>query len=152
MNGGVFIFAILFAVAGYGEAKRCRERYGRYPFGWPPVVWAVVMFLSWLIGLVLLAIAERIVRSAAAKMPQQMFVQPVPMQSMYAPPGLRAARVRRPSRVCATGVCRASRLRARRLRAARCAGWRGAKPVRATDRPAAWSLTTAHSAGPNGPG
>jgi len=87
MNGGVFIFAILFAVAGYGEAKRCRERYGRYPFGWPPVVWAVVMFLSWLIGLVLLAIAERIVRSAAAKMPQQMFVQPVPMQSMYAPAG-----------------------------------------------------------------
>ena len=45
------------------------------------------MFLSWLIGLVLLAIAERIVRSAAAKMPQQMFVQPVPMQSMYAPAG-----------------------------------------------------------------
>jgi hypothetical protein len=69
VNPSFLIFALLFGFAGYGEASRFRKRYGRTPFGWPEIVWALVCFLSFLIGIILLAIGERIGRNAAAKAP-----------------------------------------------------------------------------------
>lgn len=66
MNAGVLVFAALFAFAGYREAQRFQRNYGATPWGWDPWVWSVVLFLSWLIGIVLLAIAERQGRSKAA--------------------------------------------------------------------------------------
>lgn len=59
MNPALLIFSALFALAGYQEARRFARQYGRTPWGWDPWVWAIVMFLSLLIGVVLLAIAER---------------------------------------------------------------------------------------------
>src|SRR3954453_8114826 len=82
MNPAVLVLAVLFAVAGYQEARRFARQYGQTPGGWDPWVWAVVMFLSWVIGIVLLAIAERQGRSRAARQPayaggyeQQMYGQ-----------------------------------------------------------------------------
>ena len=59
MNAGVLVFAALFAFAGYREAQRFQRQYGDTPWGWDAWVWSVVLFLSWVIGIVLLAIAER---------------------------------------------------------------------------------------------
>ena len=61
------VLAPLFALAGYQEAKRFHQQYGRTPWGWDPWVWAVALGLSFLVGVVLLAVAERQGRSAAAK-------------------------------------------------------------------------------------
>src|SRR3954453_18803871 len=69
MNPAVLVFAALFAVAGYQRARWFERKYGTTPWGWHPAVWAVVMFLSWVIGVVLLAIAERQGRSRAARGP-----------------------------------------------------------------------------------
>ena len=88
MNAGVLIFAVLFGIAGYGEANRTMNRYGRTPFGWPAIVWGVLCFLSWVIGVILLAIAERIIRNAAAKAPMYggSYIQPVNAPAGYGPP------------------------------------------------------------------
>jgi Protein of unknown function (DUF2510) len=59
VNPAILIFAVLFAVAGYQEARRFARQHGATPWGWDPWIWAVVMLLSWLIGVILLAIAER---------------------------------------------------------------------------------------------
>jgi hypothetical protein len=68
MNPGVsLVIGLVFGFAGYQEAGRFAKRHGRTPWGWAPVVWGIVCFLSFLIGLVLLAIAERVGRNAAAK-------------------------------------------------------------------------------------
>jgi hypothetical protein len=82
------VWAVLFGCAGYGEAARFHKRYGRSPFGWPALVWAFVCFLSFLVGLVLLAIGERIGRKAAARAPMngQAYNQPVYAQAPYGPP------------------------------------------------------------------
>src|SRR3954447_3971611 len=69
MNPAVLVLAVLFAVAGFQEARRFERQYGQTPWRWDPWVWAVVMFLSWVIGVVLLAIAERQGRNRAAKQP-----------------------------------------------------------------------------------
>jgi hypothetical protein len=58
------ILAGLFAVAGYQEARRFARQYGRTPWGWDPIAWAVALGLSWVIGIVLLAVAERQGRAA----------------------------------------------------------------------------------------
>lgn len=63
----VLVFAALFALAGYQEARRFHREYGNTPWNWEPLVWAIVLFLSWLIGIVLLAIAERQGRNASAR-------------------------------------------------------------------------------------
>src|SRR4051812_42765610 len=63
MNPAFFVLAVLFAIAGHQEARRFARQYGDTPWRWDPWVWAVVMFLSWVIGLILLAIAERQGRS-----------------------------------------------------------------------------------------
>jgi hypothetical protein len=85
VNPGVLIFAVLFGIAGYGEANRTLKRYGRTPFGWPAIVWGVLCFLSWVVGVILLAIAERLIRNRAAKTPMHggSYTQPV----YAAPPG-----------------------------------------------------------------
>jgi hypothetical protein len=89
VNAGVLIFGVLFGVAGYGEANRFNKRYGRTPFGWPAIVWGVVCFLSFLIGLVLLAIGERIGRKAAEAGPTYggSYNQPVYAAPGYGAPG-----------------------------------------------------------------
>lgn len=69
MNIAVLVLAVLFAVAGYQEAQRFAKQHGSTPWRWDPWVWAIVMFLSWVIGLILLAIAERQGRKRGAHTP-----------------------------------------------------------------------------------
>src|SRR3954463_9524099 len=87
MNPAFFVLAVLFAIAGHQEARRFARQYGATPWRWDPWVWAVVMFLSWVIGLVLLAIAERQGRSRAARQPAYAtgFGQPAYGQQGYGP-------------------------------------------------------------------
>lgn len=66
MNVALLVFAVLFGVAGYQEARRFERQYGRTPWGWDPWVWAIVLFVSFLIGIILLAVAERQGRSQPA--------------------------------------------------------------------------------------
>ena len=61
------ILVAVFAFAGYQRARYFERRYGRTPWGWSPWGWAVATGISLLIGIVLLAIAERSGRSRAAK-------------------------------------------------------------------------------------
>ena len=56
---GLIVLSCVFGLAGYQEARRFGRVYGRTPWGWEPLVWAVIMFLSFIIGLILIAIAER---------------------------------------------------------------------------------------------
>jgi len=89
VNPGVLIFAVLFGIAGYSEANRYLKRYGRTPFGWPAIVWGVVCFLSFLLGVILLAIGERIIRNRAAETPMYggSYSQPVnAAPPAYGPP------------------------------------------------------------------
>jgi hypothetical protein len=88
-DSGVLIFAVVFGIAGYGEANRFNKRYGRTPFGWSPIIWGVICFLSFLIGLILLAIGERIGRKAAAAAPTYgcSYNQPVYGAPGYGAPG-----------------------------------------------------------------
>src|SRR3954453_13692130 len=92
MNPAFLVLAVLFAIAGHQEARRFARQYGATPWRWDPWVWAVVMFLSWVIGVVLLAIAERQGRNRAAKQPayasgygQQPYVQHGFAQPGYGP-------------------------------------------------------------------
>ena len=61
------VLAALFALAGYKEAQRFSRQYGRTPWGWEPWGWALALGLSWVIGIVLLAIAERTGRAQAKR-------------------------------------------------------------------------------------
>src|SRR3954470_575120 len=58
------VLAGVFALAGYKEAQRFGREYGRTPWGWRPWAWALALGLSFIIGIVLLAVAERQGRSA----------------------------------------------------------------------------------------
>lgn len=69
MNPAVLVFAALFAVAGYQRARWFQREHGTTPWGWHPAVWGVVMFLSWVIGVILLAIAERQGRNRSSQQP-----------------------------------------------------------------------------------
>ena len=71
MNPALFVLAVLFGVAGYQEARRFGRQHGRTPWGWDPWVWGIVMFLSFLIGVILLAIAERQGRKSSSGAPAQ---------------------------------------------------------------------------------
>lgn len=64
VNAGFLILAVVFGLAGFLEARRFGREYGRTPWGWNPWVWGIVMFLSFLIGVILIAIAERQGRKA----------------------------------------------------------------------------------------
>jgi Protein of unknown function (DUF2510) len=82
MNPVVLVLAALFAVAGYQEARRFERVYGQTPWRWKPWIWAIVMFLSWVVGLILLAIAERQGRKrpALSQMPSKpMFAATAPL-------------------------------------------------------------------------
>lgn len=61
------ILCVLFALAGFQEAQRFERQYGRTPWGLSPWVWALMLGLAFLIGLILLAVAERMGRRAAAE-------------------------------------------------------------------------------------
>src|SRR3954470_21297348 len=109
MNPAFFVLAVLFAIAGHQEARRFARQYGDTPWRWDPWVWAVVMFLSWVIGVVLLAIAERQGRPraptrglqgrrAAPRQPayasgymQPAYAQPAYAQQGYGQPAVAAA-------------------------------------------------------------
>jgi uncharacterized protein YqgC (DUF456 family) len=72
------VLLVVFFVAGLLEARRFAERYGRSPWGWSPVFWGLVLGLVWPIGLVLLAIAERVGRAQAkTRMSPQSAVHPI---------------------------------------------------------------------------
>jgi hypothetical protein len=77
--GAALLLGLVFGFAGYREVGRFQKRYGRTPFGWPAIVWGVICFLSFLIGIVLLAIGERIGRKRAAATPMYggSYTQPV---------------------------------------------------------------------------
>jgi hypothetical protein len=59
MSPVYLVVAVVFGIAGFQEARRFGRQYGRTPWGWDPLVWGVVMFLSFIVGLILIAIAER---------------------------------------------------------------------------------------------
>ncbi|HEX7106605.1 MAG TPA: hypothetical protein VF218_11615 [Acidothermaceae bacterium] len=61
------VLGVLFAIAGWQEARRFEKQYGRTPWGWDPIFWGVILFLVWPIGLLLLAIGERAGRKQAAQ-------------------------------------------------------------------------------------
>ena len=70
------VLAAIFAVAGYQEARRFGRQYGRTPWGWDPAAWAAALGLSFIVGIVLLAVAERqgrasFTRGAVASVPEQ---------------------------------------------------------------------------------
>src|SRR3954468_13919223 len=69
VNPALLVLAVLFSIAGYQEARRFERQYGATPWRWDPWVWAVVMFLSWVIGVIRLPIAERQGRNRAARQP-----------------------------------------------------------------------------------
>jgi hypothetical protein len=71
VNGFQFGLMLLFAFAGWQHARHLEKKYGRTPFNWPDWAWAVVCGLSLLIGIVLLAFAERGLRKAPGVVPQQ---------------------------------------------------------------------------------
>ena len=81
------MFAVLFGFAGYQEARRFQRQYGETPWRWDPWVWAAILFLSFLIGIVLLAIAERQGRNRAARQPAYSggYVPQVPVQGYGQP-------------------------------------------------------------------
>lgn len=67
MNAYTLILCVLLTIAGYGEAQRFERQYGRTPWGLPPWTWALMLGLVWPIGLILLAVAERMGRGEAAR-------------------------------------------------------------------------------------
>lgn len=72
LSGGDLAFIVLLgigaAVLGYALAERDRRLLGRTPWGMPALAWAVIWFMSWLVGLVLYLVAhtaeQRRVRAA----------------------------------------------------------------------------------------
>jgi hypothetical protein len=88
VNPIALIFAVVFGIAAYQEANRFARRYGRTPFGWAPIVWGVICFLSFIIGIVLLAIAERSGRRnpGPAQFAQNSYAQPVNASQPYGQP------------------------------------------------------------------
>ena len=123
------VVAGLCSVACYREATRFETQYGRTPFGWSNTLWAVAGFLLGLLGIVLIAIAERIGRRAAASRPvgygppqygQQQYGQPAYGQPAYGSPVRPAPAPVRPARL------RPARVRPARVRPARV---RPAEPV-----------------------
>jgi hypothetical protein len=50
--------ASVFGIAGYVAANSQLRKRGRAPWGWPPIVWGLVYFVSLLLGAVLMSIAS----------------------------------------------------------------------------------------------
>ena len=78
--------AVVFAIAGYQEAGRFERQTGRTPWGWRPWVWALALGLSFFIGLLLLAIAERQGKKNAKRRPAARPVVPAAPSHFGGPP------------------------------------------------------------------
>jgi hypothetical protein len=59
VNYGFLLFGAFCGWAGWREADRFRQQNGRSPWGWDPIAWGVLCFMSLVLGAVLLAIARR---------------------------------------------------------------------------------------------
>jgi hypothetical protein len=80
--------ALLFGLAGYKEAIRFAQQYGRTPWGLNPWIWAVALGISFFIGCLLLVIAERQGRARATKAPNTLTAAVASPSGVgaYAPP------------------------------------------------------------------
>jgi hypothetical protein len=89
MLGVKLVLVAVFAFAGYQESGRFARTYGRSPWGWPDWLWGLVCGISFVIGIVLLAIAERVGRNAAKHepMPPAAMPPPAPIGQYGPPPG-----------------------------------------------------------------
>lgn len=61
-----FIIAAASAVIGYRVSLSTKRRLGVTPWRWPPILWALICGASFIVGFILLAVATRSTRSAAA--------------------------------------------------------------------------------------
>jgi uncharacterized integral membrane protein len=57
--GPSLVLGVVFAVLGARESQKFSQRYGRTPWGWPTGVWALLCFLSLVVGAILLFAARR---------------------------------------------------------------------------------------------
>jgi hypothetical protein len=80
------VFLVLFAIAGYQEARRFARQTGRTPWGWSPWAWAILLGLFFIIGIILLAIAERQGRSRVRQPAAYIPTGYPPQQAGYPPP------------------------------------------------------------------
>ena len=53
------VIGCVFGYLGFHEARSFQRKNGRSPWGWDPLIWGVALFLSLLIGGILLLIARR---------------------------------------------------------------------------------------------
>ncbi|MDP9184023.1 MAG: DUF2510 domain-containing protein [Actinomycetota bacterium] len=53
------VLAVVFGAAGWHHARHLERKYGAPAFGLPDWVWGIITFVSLLLGLILLAVAER---------------------------------------------------------------------------------------------
>lgn len=67
MNSFQLFILCLFGLAGYQEAQRFERQYGRTPWGLSPWIWAFMLFAVFVVGLILLAVAERMGRREHAR-------------------------------------------------------------------------------------
>jgi drug/metabolite transporter (DMT)-like permease len=61
------VVAVLFGIAFYSSSESFKKKNGVTPWNWPSWLWGVVGFASFLIGLILWAIAERRTKSVLAR-------------------------------------------------------------------------------------
>jgi hypothetical protein len=57
--GPNIFLGLVMAVLGGRESERFAERYGRTPWGWSTALWAIICFICWPVGAVLLFFARR---------------------------------------------------------------------------------------------
>ena len=85
------VIVVLFA-AGYQRATWFRGRYGRTQWDWPPFVWGLVCAFAFLVGIVLLAVAERQGRARAAQLATPAGRLPASQPNYWASPATPPAR------------------------------------------------------------
>jgi hypothetical protein len=76
----LLVLAVIEAVVGFALSEADRRNLGRTPWGIPSAVWALIWFLSLLVGVVLYLIAHRAGVRAAATGPGSV-PPPYPMRS-----------------------------------------------------------------------
>jgi len=78
------VLAVVFGVAGWHHARHLEGKYGRPAWGMPSWVWGIITGFSLLLGVILLAIAER-------QLKKQPTPAAVPMQGYGMPPAYASA-------------------------------------------------------------